>query len=131
MKASTIIEAFADSAQARALRAAPGAGHRDIERSTISFITELYGNRAKPGSKASDQLKAGTDLIRTCGAWTRSLAEGESMELELDWNPDELMDYAAADLRRFVAEFERSPGHWICAPGQTGPHFSRLKNRGG
>lgn len=153
MKPSIIIEAFADSAQAQSLVAHSGpaagsgstpgsgsasaarAGHWDIEAASISFITELFGDRAvskpgsRPGAKASELLRAGIDLIRASGAWTRALAEGEDTELSLDWSPDELMDYAAADLRRFVAEFDRSPGHWSCAPGRDGPHFTRLKTR--
>lgn len=133
MKASALIEAFADSIHMRGLVAptgsasssgsatAPGVNHRDIEAATISFITDLFGDRA--GSKA------GIDLIRTSGAWTRALAEGQSTELALDWQPDELLAYAAADLRRFVAEFARSPGLWLCAPGRDGPRYTQQKIR--
>jgi radical SAM superfamily enzyme YgiQ (UPF0313 family) len=165
MKASAVIEAFADSEQARDLvmearsaadpglsaesgsaagsgSAVPGASHREIETGTIRFFTQLFGNRAKQGSKARtgageaavakagiELAKAGTELIRASGAWTRALAEGEITELSLDWNPEDLMNYAAADLRRFAAEFDKSPGHWICAPGREGPHFARQKAR--
>jgi radical SAM superfamily enzyme YgiQ (UPF0313 family) len=153
MKPSAIIEAFADSAQASGLTpgsgsiagsgstAAAGASHRDIEAATISFISGLFGDRAGPkpgaGSKpaarsratVSGLAKAATDLIRANGAWTRALAEGEDTELALDWSPEELMDYAAADLRRFVTEFDKAPGHWVCAPGVHGPHFTRQKIR--
>jgi hypothetical protein len=96
---------------------------------------ELSGNQAgsmtgtRAGAKLPTPLKAGVDLIRASGAWTRALAEGESTELALDWYPDELMDYGAADLRRFASEFDRSPGRWLCAPSRNGPHFSRQKVR--
>jgi hypothetical protein len=147
MKASAIIEAFADSAQGQALAAAAGSAagsgsasvsrtsHRDIEAAAIAFIMELSGNQAgsmtgtRAGAKLPTPLKAGVDLIRASGAWTRALAEGESTELALDWYPDELMDYGAADLRRFASEFDRSPGRWLCAPSRNGPHFSRQKVR--
>jgi radical SAM superfamily enzyme YgiQ (UPF0313 family) len=159
MKASAVIEAFADSEQARELvlatglavgsslpagsgLAGPGASHRKIETGTIRFFTQLFGNRAKQGSKArsgvgeaavakagTELAKAGTELIRASGAWTRALAEGEITELSLDWNPEDLMNYAAADLRRFAAEFDKSPGHWICAPGRDGPRFAWQKGR--
>jgi radical SAM superfamily enzyme YgiQ (UPF0313 family) len=139
LKPSAIIQAFADSAQAEGLvagsasdagsgsKAAAGTSHRDIEAATISFIGNLFGDRA--GSKAADLVKAATNLIHASGAWTRALAEGEDTELALDWSPEELMDYAAADLRRFVAEFDKAPGLWVCAPGRDGPHFTRQKTR--
>ena len=145
MKASSLIEAFADSPQIQGLIAGPGstaasvASHRKIEMATIAFVTELYRDRAgskagskagaKPGRRSAGMLKAGTELIRASGAWTRALAEGESTELELTWSPDELLEYGAADLRRFVAEFESSPGAWVCAPGRDGPQFTQMKNR--
>jgi len=147
MKPSAIIEAFADSAQAQGLatgsgldvvaRSAADSGtatvpvpsHRDIETASLSFINDLFRDRARPGATTSGMAKAGIDLIRASGAWTRALAEGETTELALDWSPDELMDYAAADLRRFVSEFDKNPGRWACAPGRDGPHFTRLKTR--
>ena len=145
IKASAIFEAFADSVQIQGLTTGPGsttasvASHQKIEMATIAFVTELYGDRAgskagskagaKPGRSSAGVLKAGTELIRASGAWTRALAEGESTELELTWSPDELLDYGAADLRRFVAEFESSPGTWVCAPGRDGPQFTPMKNR--
>ena len=150
IKPSSIIESFSDLVQVRMSMPASTVNQRDIETATISFITELFRgstgvktghhqadslpgptNRSKAesrfGEKAAGLIKAATDLIKTSGAWTRALAEGESTELQLDWNPDELMDYAAADLRRFAAEFEKSPGRWVCAPAQDGPRFSRIK----
>ncbi len=123
------------------------ASHREIETATLLFISELFSRhagpraetkpsaepktapKAAPKGQPSGMLKVGTDLIRTSGAWTRALAEGEDTELALDWSPEQLMDYAAADLRRFVAEFGKSPGHWLCTPGHDGPQFTKLKTR--
>lgn len=135
MKPSALIRAFADSAQARNLGSAQGLSHRDIESASLDFINRLFEDRAglKVGAKTAAQAaglaKAGTQLIRVSGAWTRALAEEESTELELDWNPQELLEYAAADLRRFTAEFNSRPGRWVCAPGREGPRFSRLRTQ--
>ena len=63
--------------------------------------------------------------MRVSGAWTRAFAEGERTELELGWNPDDLLDYAMGDIAEFAAEAERAPGRWTCGPGAEGPEFRK------
>ncbi len=122
---STLVARFADHLDAAGKRAAditPDTPHRAIEEMQLAFLTALFA--AKP-PKVAGAAEVALDLVRVSGAWTRAFAEGERTELELGWNPDDLLDYAMGDIAEFAAEAESVRARWTCAPGAEGPEFRK------
>lgn len=100
--------------------------HGQIESLQRSFMRERFAAAGKPSvglAEAADQL------IQASGAWTRALAEGQSSELYLSWEPEALLDYAPADLKRFASAYPGARGRWRCAPGPDWPSFTRMGSR--
>ena len=97
--------------------------HRAIEKLQLDFLADLFAKKP-PAGKAAD-ARAAFDLVRAAGAWTRALAEGETTELELGWEAEELLDYAAAGIAGFAAENPASTRRWTCSPGPGGPRFRK------
>ena len=120
---STIIARFAD--HVAGLGIDPALPHREIEGIQLQFLSSLFAERPPKGNAGKAAADAALDLVRVSGAWTRALAEGESTELSLGWNPEDLLDYATADIAEFAAEAPRTAGRWTCAPGNDGPRFMR------
>ncbi len=108
-----------------ALKGGESLAHEAIEELQLGFLREFCG-----GPRGAALADAACQLVRVSGAWTRALAEGQSTRLELDWEPEELLDYAPAGLREFAAEAERSRGAWLCRPAPRGPEFVRTPKAG-
>jgi len=106
--------------------AVPPAGHAAIEGLQLAFLATRF---KAAGGKRAPVAEAAEALVRTSGAWTRALADGERTELELAWHPEALLAYAPAGLRRFATEFPREAGSWSCAPGPEGPSFTARKRK--
>ncbi|OHD28352.1 MAG: hypothetical protein A2Y38_26140 [Spirochaetes bacterium GWB1_59_5] len=127
---STLVARFADYLDAAGKRPADfgaaglsaDAPHRAIEALQLAFLAASF---AEKPPKVAGAAEAAMDLVRVSGAWTRAFAEGERTELELGWNPEELLDYAMGDIAEFAAEAEHARGRWICLPGPDGPAFKK------
>jgi len=119
---SSLIASFADFAAA-SLPGRASLDHRRVEKLQLDFFADWFANKPPSGKAAS--IRAALDLVRASGAWTRALAEGETTEMELGWAPEDLLDYAAADIAGFAAESPASSCRWTCSPGPDGPAFKR------
>ncbi|PKL24085.1 MAG: B12-binding domain-containing radical SAM protein [Spirochaetae bacterium HGW-Spirochaetae-3] len=120
---STLVARFADYLDAAAPGArAAGVPHRRLEELQLGFLSAMFEERPPKAPGAAD---AALDLVRVSGAWTRALAEGETTEMDLGWTPDDVLDYATADIAEFAAEAPRAPGRWTCSPGPDGPRFRK------
>lgn len=128
MRPSALLSGFAKWV---ATQPDPGldAGHAAIEAMQLGFLAASFAERPPRGDPGATD--AALDLVRVSGAWTRALAEGEQTTLELGWEPDDLLDYAAANLAEFATEYKRSPGRWVCLPGEDGPRFRKASARQG
>ncbi|MBU1079719.1 MAG: cobalamin-dependent protein [Spirochaetes bacterium] len=138
---STLVARFADYLDAAAPRgAAPGddvpgddvlgddvlgddASHRSIEEAQLGFLRALFAEKPPKVAGAAD---AALELVRVSGAWTRAFAEGERTELDLGWSPEDVLDYAMADIEEFASEARKAPGRWVCEPGPEGPRFKKV-----
>lgn len=125
MSASAFLEGWADHLEGAGSTPASleRAAHAEIERLQLAYVGKLC--RGDAGF-----AQAAAELILVSGAWTRALAEGEATELELSWDPEELLDYAPAGLRDFPSEFKRRPARWRCEPGPEGPRFTKARAGG-
>jgi hypothetical protein len=119
---SALIASFAGFA-ASSLAGRASMAHRAAEKLQLDFLADLFAKKPTTGKAAS--VRAAFDLVRAAGAWTRALAEGENTELELGWEPEELLDYAAAGIAEFAAENPSSTCRWTCSPGPDGPRFRK------
>lgn len=119
---STLVARFADYLDASGKSVSADAPHRAIEELQLAFLAASF---AEKPPKAAGAAEVALDLVRVSGAWTRAFAEGERTELELGWNPDDLLDYAMGDIAEFAAEAESVRGRWTCAPGADGPEFRK------
>jgi hypothetical protein len=119
---SSLIASFADFTAA-SLPGRASLDHRRIEKLQLDFFADWFAKKPPSGKAAS--IRAALDLVRASGAWTRALAEGETTEMELGWAPEDLLDYAAADIAGFAAESPASSCRWTCSPGPDGPAFKR------
>lgn len=125
MGASAFLEGWADYLEGAGSTPASleRAAHAEIERLQLAYVGKLCNGDA-------GFARAAAELIRVSGAWTRALAEGEATELELVWDPEELLDYAPAGLRDFPSEFKRRPARRRCEPGPEGPRFVKARADG-
>jgi len=129
MRPSALLTRFAEWAATQP-DPGPDASHAAIEAMQLGFLLASFAEKPPHGDPGARD--AALDLVRVSGAWTRALAEGEETTLELGWEPDDLLDYASADMEEFAAEYKRSSGRWLCAPGEDGPRFKKAvsKRRG-
>lgn len=97
------------------------AAHNTIEDLQLDFLSGFL-----PGKLDTDTIKLATDLIRVSGAWTRAIAEGEESRLELDWQPEDLLDLATQDFDELLEAATKKAGRWLCLPGSDGPVFRRI-----
>jgi len=120
---STLAARFADYLDAAGAGALPAdVPHRRLEELQLGFLSAMFAERPPKAPGADD---AALDLVRVSGAWTRALAEGETTEMQLGWAPDDVLDYATADIAEFAAEAPRAAGRWTCSPGPDGPRFRK------
>jgi hypothetical protein len=122
VRPSSLVASFADFA-ASSLPGRASMAHRTIEKLQLDFLADLFAKKPPAGKAAG--ARAAFELVRAAGAWTRALAEGETTELELGWEPEELLDYAAAGIAEFAAEYPASTRRWTCSPGPDGPRFRK------
>jgi radical SAM superfamily enzyme YgiQ (UPF0313 family) len=86
---------------------------REIEEEQLGFASEAY---AAAGLGAL--VPALRDLVRLHGAWGRALAEGEESELDLSYDPEELLGAAAAGLAAFVRSAKPLRAAWRVIPDE-------------
>jgi hypothetical protein len=91
-----------------------------IEEAQLAFLDAEY--RAKGLALL---LPALCDIVRFNGAWGRALAEGEATELELSYDPDEVLGPAALDLAAFVRAARPRRGSYVVEPGPEGPRLRK------
>lgn len=123
---SAFLESIAGRAEAFFQRAGGDADRlrqADIEAFQLEVLADAY--RAA-GMDAL--LPAARDLVRLHGAWSRALAEGQSSELELSWDPEDLFGPASRNLAAFVRSIPGGRGLWRVRPAGGGPILER---RGG
>ncbi|MBN1519757.1 MAG: B12-binding domain-containing radical SAM protein [Spirochaetales bacterium] len=120
-KPSAIFEAWA----ARFAPLPAASPHEAVEERQLAFFGNLLADLGRNDASA----QAALHLIRASGAWTRALADGLPSSLDLDWNPEDLLDAAGAGIVDFARRWPRSPGTWTCQPGPDGPRFIRPRPR--
>lgn len=89
--------------------------HRSIEGMQLAFLEERY--RA---AGLAELLPALGDIIRFNGAWGRAIADGESEDIELSYDPDDVLGPAAMDLRAFARSARPRPSLVSIAPSPVG-----------
>jgi len=120
-KPHALLERFAAWMASRGLRRDdPGLDAKSIEGAQLAFLREEYDRRGMP-----DIYPALCDIVHFNAAWGRAIAEGESSEIELSYDPDEVLGPGALDLARFAQEARKSPGRYAVEPGPDGPRLKR------
>ena len=122
---SAFLSRFAESLAANGPDGAAGAaGPLGVEALQLAFLEGEY--RAKELERLLPALR---DVVRFNGAWGRALAEGERTELELSYDPDEVLGPAALDLAAFARAARPSPARVAVLPAPGGARLERLKPR--
>ncbi|MGO8693541.1 MAG: B12-binding domain-containing radical SAM protein [Rectinemataceae bacterium] len=98
--------------------------HRLVEGLQLGFLEASYRSAG-----LAELLPALRDIVRFNGAWGRAIAEGESENLELSYDPDEVLGPAAMDLAAFVrsGKRRRSAIRVVPSPGGGAKLLRRLK----
>ncbi len=104
--------------------AAAGLSGTDIEGLQLAFLEGEYRARG-----AERLLPALRDIVRFNGAWGRALAEGARSELDLAYDPDEVLGPAALDLAAFVRAARPRATRIAVTPGPGGPKVERRRAR--
>ena len=73
--------------------------YREIEKLVLNFLGHKFEEKHK-----MPLLIAATDMVRLNGAFSMVAQEGVESDLELSYNPDDLLSPFALDLARFVEE---------------------------
>ena len=110
-------------------RALPGhrsPAHAGIEKEQLAFLEESY--RAAGLERLLPALR---DLVRLHGAMSRAVAEGETAEIELSFDPDELLAAAPGSLKRFAAAATRRRNTVVVAPDAADGTAIRPKSGAG
>ncbi len=76
------------------------ASHREIEKMQLTFLKFKFDEKKK-----SELFDVVSNIVRLNGAFSRCYGEGEESEVELSYNPDELLSGGAMDIPSF---FENS-----------------------
>ena len=71
-------------------------GHKEIEKMQLLFLEEKYSEK-----RLERLLPVVSDIVRINGAFSRLSGEGEESELNLSFNPDDLLSPAAFDINSF------------------------------
>jgi radical SAM superfamily enzyme YgiQ (UPF0313 family) len=96
--------------------AADALDSRAVEALQLAFLEREYGAK---GLEA--QLPALRDVVSLNAAWARALAEGESTELALSYDAEEVFGPAAIDLAAFVRRTPMRRSTVVVEPGPEGP----------
>ena len=72
------------------------ASHAEIEKMQLSFLKFKYEEKNK-----SELFEVVSNVVRLNGALSRAFGEGEESEVELSYNPDELLSGSAMDIQAF------------------------------
>jgi hypothetical protein len=70
--------------------------HKEIEKMQLLFLEEKYSEK-----RLERLLPVVADVVRINGAFSRLAGEGEEGELDLSFNPDDLLGPAAFDIAAF------------------------------
>lgn len=70
--------------------------HKEIEKMQLLFLEEKYSEK-----RLERLLPVVSDIVRINGAFSRLSGEGEESELNLSFNPDDLLSPAAFDINSF------------------------------
>ncbi|HTX73964.1 MAG TPA: radical SAM protein [Rectinemataceae bacterium] len=104
MKASAFLWGFADWLESRDVpsgsavrRNEKTADASEIESMQLAYLDERYRSLGH-----ERLLPALRDIVRFNAAWGRAVADGSATELELSYDPDEVLGPQALDLRTFV-----------------------------
>lgn len=71
-------------------------GHAEIEKMQLAFLKFKYEEKNR-----GELFEVVSNVVRLNGALTRAFGEGEESEVELTYNPDELLSGAAMDIQAF------------------------------
>ncbi len=97
------------------------AEHKELERMQLAFLREKFEEKHK-----GQLWTAAEDLIRLNGAMSRVVEEGEDCQLELSYNPDDLLSPTAANLAKFCDSVTEEPCAVRVFEGQDGPQVKIL-----
>lgn len=97
------------------------AEHKDLERMQLAFLREKFEEKHK-----SQLWSAAEDLIRLNGAMSRVVEEGEESQIELTYNPDDLLSPEAMNLSRFCDNVTGEPCLVRVFEGRDGPDYKIL-----
>ncbi|HUW40772.1 MAG TPA: B12-binding domain-containing radical SAM protein [Rectinemataceae bacterium] len=102
LRPSAFIERFARWLAASGPGAGPGARGEDLPQRRIEALQLGFLEESYRSAGLAKFLPALRDIVVFNGAWGRAVAEGESDDLELSYDPDEVLGPAAMDLGAFV-----------------------------
>ncbi len=97
------------------------AEHKELERMQLAFLKEKFEEKHK-----SHLWAAAEDLIRLNGAMSRVVEEGEESQLELSYNPDDLLSPEAMNLAKFCDNVTEEPCLVKVFEGRDGPDYKIL-----
>ena len=122
-KPHAVLERFAARMAAQGVkREDPVLDSHSIESAQLAFLREEYEKKG-----ISELYPALCDIVRFNAAWGRAIAEGESSEIELSYDPDEVLGPEALDLARFAREARTSPDRYTVEPGPSGPRMKKAR----
>lgn len=92
--------------------------HKEVEKMQLNFLRFKFEEKKKP-----ELFEVVSNIVRLNGALSRCYGEGEESEVELSYNPDELLSGGAMDI---VSFFENSFMENSCVKvfmGAEGPDY--------
>lgn len=92
--------------------------HEEIEKMQLLFLRQKYEEK-----KLSDVFAVVSDLIKLHGAFSRVASSGIESELELSWNPDDLLSPEVLDLICFFEQVCMAPCRVKVYDAGEGPDF--------
>jgi hypothetical protein len=129
MRPAAFLGRFASAAEEDGLfgrdLASPLIASSRIEVVQLAFLESEY--RAKGLDSLVPALR---DIVTFNGAWGRAMAEGESSELALSYDPDEVLGADALDLAAFARTARPRPGRYLLAAGPEGPELQPVRKPG-
>ncbi|MBQ9539674.1 MAG: hypothetical protein IJU95_10450 [Treponema sp.] len=97
------------------------AAHKELEKMQLTFFKEKFEEKHK-----GHLWPAAEDLIRLNGAMSRVIQEGEECQVELSYNPDDLLSPAAANLAKFCDSVTEEPCAVKIFEGRDGASYKIL-----
>lgn len=96
-------------------------GHLEIEKMQLIFLSLKYEEKHK-----ETMFSVVKDIVRLNGAFSRLVGEGETTELELSYNPDDLFSPDATNIASFAENVMLEPCHVKIFDGKDGPDYKVL-----